>query len=313
MEIKPVIYNKDLSHQWDSFVTTSKNSTFLIYRDFVEYHKDRFTDFSLLFLRKNKIIGLLPANKASQTTLYSHQGLTYGGIITDISMTTPLMLELFDITKEFLSEQGFNEFIYKPIPHIYHRIPSEEDLYALFRHKAELIGRSISSCIYNGTSVDYAQLRKRGIKKAENRGVSIIESNNFTKFWEVLNANLSEKHGVKPVHTLEEIQYLKSKFQNQIRLFEVQYKDQIVGGCVTFETDKVVHIQYISASEDGKQMGALDLLFDYLIRKTQKKGKHFDFGTSTEQGGEILNEGLISQKEGFGARGIVYDTYKIKL
>ena len=313
MEIKPVIYNKDLSHQWDSFVTTSKNSTFLIYRDFVEYHKDRFTDFSLLFLRKNKIIGLLPANKASQTTLYSHQGLTYGGIITDVSMTTPLMLELFDITKEFLSEQGFNEFIYKPIPHIYHRIPSEEDLYALFRHKAELIGRSIASCIYNGTSVDYAQLRKRGIKKAENRGVSIIESNNFTKFWEVLNANLSEKHGVKPVHTLEEIQYLKSKFQNQIRLFEVQYKDQIVGGCVTFETDKVVHIQYISASEDGKQMGALDLLFDYLIRKTQKKGKHFDFGTSTEQGGEILNEGLISQKEGFGARGIVYDTYKIKL
>ncbi len=313
MEIKPVIYNKDLSQQWDSFVTSSKNATFLIYRDFLEYHRDRISDFSLVFLRKNKIIGLLPANKVNQTTIHSHQGLTYGGIITNVSMTTPLMLELFDVTKTFLSEQGFDEFIYKPIPHIYHRLPSEEDLYALFRQKAELISRSISSCIYNGTSVDYAQLRKRGIKKAENKGLSIAESNNFTLFWEVLNTNLSEKHGVKPVHTLEEIQYLKSRFQNQIRLFEVTNEEQIVGGCVTFETDKVVHIQYISASEDGKQMGALDFLFDYLIRKAQKDGKHFDFGTSTEDAGMVLNEGLISQKEGFGARGIVYDTYRIKL
>lgn len=313
MEIKPVIYNKKLSQQWDSFVSTSKNATFLISRDFTEYHKDRITDFSLLFFRKNKIIGLLPANKANATTLYSHQGLTYGGIITDNSMSAPLMLELFNVTKAFLSEQGFEELIYKPIPHIYHRIPSEEDLYALFRNKAELIGRSISSCIYNATSVDYTQLRKRGIKKATNKGISIAESNNFTMFWEILNANLSKRYGAKPVHTLEEIQYLKSRFQNQIKLFEVKCENRIVGGCVTFETDKVVHIQYISASEDGKQMGALDFLFDYLIRKAQKKGKHFDFGTSTEQGGMILNEGLISQKEGFGARGIVYDTYRIKL
>lgn len=313
MEIKPVVYSKSLSIQWDNFVSSSKNATFLLYRDFLEYHKDRISDFSLIFLKKNRIIGILPANKKNESTIWSHQGLTYGGIITDENMTSPLMLELFDCLMLFLADQGFKEFIYKPIPHIYHRMPSEEDLYALFRHHAELISRNISSCIYNNTSVSYSQLRKRGIKKALNRGLTISESNNFTLFWQILEVNLLQKHGVKPVHSLDEIQYLKLKFPNNIKLFEVGYMEQIIGGCVTFETDKVVHIQYISASEGGKQAGALDLLFDQLIKKAQSEGKHFDFGTSTEQGGNILNEGLISQKEGFGARGIVYDTYRLKL
>lgn len=313
MEIRPVIYNKQLSQQWDAFVSTSKNATFLIYRNFIEYHKDSVIDNSLVFLKENKIIGLLPACKVNNTTVYSHQGLTYGGIVSDENMTSSLMLDVFKSLKLYLSDQGFEELIYKPIPHIYHKKPSEEDLYALFRHNAELISRNISSCIYYNTSITYSQLRKRGIKKAQNNDLHISESNNFTMFWEVLETNLQQKYGVSPVHTLEEIQYLKSKFEDEIRLFEVLRQGQTIAGCVTFETDKVVHIQYISASEEGKQTGALDLLFDRLIERTRSQGKHFDFGTSTEQEGKILNEGLISQKEGFGARGIVYDTYRIKL
>ena len=39
----------------------------------------------------------------------------------------------------------------------------------------------------------------------------------------------------------------------------------------------------------------------------------FDFGISTEQGGRYLNEGLIFQKEGFGARTVVYDTYELNI
>lgn len=313
MEIKPAIYNKESFTQWDLFVKSSKNATFLMHRDFIEYHKDRITDFSLIFTIKGKIIGLLPANSINHDSIYSHQGLTYGGIITNESMSASLMLDLFGTLKAFLSQQGFKEFIYKPIPHIYHRIPSEEDLYALYRNQAELISRNISSCIYYDTSISYAQLRKRGIKKAQNKGLSISESDNFAMFWQILETNLMQRHNAEPVHSLAEIKYLKSKFPAQIRLFEVKNGDQTVGGCVAFETDRVVHIQYISASQEGRQQGALDYLFDHLIQKAQSACKHFDFGTSTEHGGTILNEGLISQKEGFGARGIVYDTYRIKL
>jgi hypothetical protein len=37
----------------------------------------------------------------------------------------------------------------------------------------------------------------------------------------------------------------------------------------------------------------------------------FDFGISTENSGFFLNEGLLFQKESFGGRAIVYETYKL--
>ena len=41
--------------------------------------------------------------------------------------------------------------------------------------------------------------------------------------------------------------------------------------------------------------------------------KYIDFGKSTEGNGSILNEGLISQKEGFGGRTFVYQTWSINV
>jgi hypothetical protein len=37
---------------------------------------------------------------------------------------------------------------------------------------------------------------------------------------------------------------------------------------------------------------------------------YLDFGKSTETHSDILNENLIYQKEGFGARAVCYDTYE---
>jgi hypothetical protein len=36
-------------------------------------------------------------------------------------------------------------------------------------------------------------------------------------------------------------------------------------------------------------------------------------GASNEEGGKVLNASLIYQKEGFGGRGVVYDTYEWEL
>ncbi len=49
----------------------------------MDYHSDRFNDHSLVFTRKNRLIGLLPANIKDEA-LYSHGGLTFGGIISDV-------------------------------------------------------------------------------------------------------------------------------------------------------------------------------------------------------------------------------------
>jgi hypothetical protein len=276
----------------------------------MDYHAHRFTDHSLLFYCKNKLVAVLPANR-DETMLYSHQGLTYGGLILSRATSTNVILSIFETLQTYLKDQHICTLIYKKIPYIYQQQPSDEDLYALFRCKATLLGRSIASVIDQQNKVSYSELRTRGIRKAQSKNLVIKEDYLFHAFWNILECNLSTRFGVAPVHSLAEIEYLKAKFPNAIRLFNVYDNHTVIAGCVVFETFQVAHVQYISASEVGKACGALDYLFDHLVQNVFRDKKYFDFGISTEQNGVYLNEGLIAQKEGFGARGLVYDVYEL--
>lgn len=306
-------YNPDNKKEWDSFVTQSKNGTFLLCRDFMDYHSDRFVDYSLMFYEKNTLLAILPAN-IKDNILFSHLGLTYGGLILSQNTKSAQVVAIFDELLNFLKSQGISKLVYKAIPHIYHKYPSEEDLYALFLNKAEVSARSISSAIYNHADKPaYSQLRKRQIKKAERENVTVAESDDFSVFWRILEDNLRDNHNTNPVHSLTEINSLKNKFSTNIRLFQALRGGNVIAGCLVFETDTMAHIQYISANDEGKEFGALDFLFDKLITETFADKQYFDFGISTENGGQYLNEGLISQKEGFGARAIIYDTYTLNI
>jgi len=312
--MKIVNYNPDIhKEEWNKFVINSKNGTFLLHRNFMDYHADRFSDCSLMFYENEKLTALLPAN-ISGDILYSHQGLTYGGLIMGYDTRASEVLNIFEVLIGYLQQRDITRLIYKAIPCIYHKYPAGEDLYALFRKKATLKTRSISSTIdQRNAKPSYSQLRKRQIKKAYSQGLTIEESEDLKEFWTILEDNLQKKHNTSPVHTLKEIEALKNTFPKQIRLFEAKRDKQTVAGCLIFETDTVAHIQYISANNEGKQFGALDLLFDTLINDTFAHKSYFDFGISTENEGLYLNEGLISQKEGFGARATIYDTYILKI
>ncbi|MDL2215277.1 GNAT family N-acetyltransferase [Dysgonomonas sp. OttesenSCG-928-M03] len=310
MEIRIEKYTPELKTEWDEFISSSRNGTFLFYRDFMEYHSDRFNDFSLLFFNENELLGVLPGN-VDEDTLYSHQGLTYGGLILSGSVRQKTVLDIFDELRLYLKEWDITNLIYKAIPHIYHKMSCEEDLYALFRNDAKLIGRSVSSCIPVRSKIAYSELRNRGIRKANSHHLTVKRGFKFRQFWKILTQNLLHRFGVAPVHSLSEIEYLRALFPRNIHLFEVYNDDKCVGGCVVFETDKVAHIQYISASPEGRELGALDYLFDYLIQNMYSKKPFFEFGISTENSGKVLNEGLIAQKEGFGGRSIVYDVYQL--
>lgn len=305
-------YNTEYKSVWDDFVSSSRNGTFLFYRDYMEYHSDRFTDYSLMFFEKDKLVALLPAN-IQENVFYSHQGLTYGGLVLSCNAKTSQTIEILGRGIEYLQQCGVSRIIYKSTPYIYHRHPSQDDLYALFRSNATLLSRTISSTIDLSDKLDYAELRKRQIKKADKMNLTVCESDSLDEFWTILEQNLKENHQAVATHSLSEIEYLRDKFRRNIRLFCTLSDDKVVAGCVIFETDTVAHTQYISASEEGKENGALDFLFDHLINNVFDRKRYFDFGTSTEDNGHFLNEGLISQKEGFGARGVVYDTYQIEL
>lgn len=305
-------YTIEKKNIWDSFIDNSKNGTFMLKRDYMDYHSDRFIDNSLMFYEDDKLIAVMPASLHGDE-LRSHGGLTYGGIITDSSMKQHRMLECFEALKDFLQQNNIKKLIYKCIPHIYHNQPAEEDLYALFINNAKLFRRDISSTINLNSPIKMPKGRKAQISRAKREGVIIKQSDDFNTFIELENAVLSDRHRTKAVHSAAELKLLQSKFQNEIQLWLAEYNGEIIAGTLIFIYDKVVHTQYMAANEIAREIGGLDLLIKSLLDEFSSQKDYFDFGISTENNGLFLNEGLIAQKEGFGGRGIVYDFYELEI
>lgn len=305
-------YNSAAKKTWDEFVALSKNATFLFKRDYMDYHADRFTDHSLLFYEDGNLIALLPAN-IKDDIFYSHQGLTYGGFLTNAKMRTPLMLQLFAELLNYLKQNNVKKFIYKPIPQFYSALAAQEDLYALFRNNAVLFRRDVSSVINLKDKITFSELRRRMIKKALAQNLIVVESNNFAEFHKVLQQNLQAKHQTIPVHNISEIENLCAKFPQNIKLFCCFRENELLAASWVFINQNAVHLQYITSSDEGRKIGALDLVINHLINEKFSDKNYFDFGISTEENGNYLNEGLIAQKEMFGARAFCYDQYLIDL
>ncbi len=299
--------------RWNDFVRASRNGTFLFDRDYMDYHADRFSDHSLLACDDGgRLLALLPAHGAGEK-LVSHGGLTYGGFIVDDRMTASAMLDIFAAASEAMRRDGFSKLVYKSIPHIYHRAPAEEDLYALFRAGARVTRRDHLAVIDGRAPLARQERRERSARKAAKLGLTVRETQDFAAYWPILSANLESKYGVRPVHTLDEILLLHSRFPQRIRLFAAYDGEAMRAGVVVYVSDVVCHAQYIGASEEGREQGALDAVFDHLIGAFAGVTRYFDFGTSTERNGTVLNTGLAEFKEGFGARTVVHDHYEVDL
>ena len=303
-------YTPDKADEWNRFVAASKNGTFLFDRQFMDYHADRFMDCSLMFYRDNALYALLPANVKGDV-LTSHGGLTYGGLVMSSRCSAKGVQEVFAAMNTYLADLGVRRVVYKAIPWIYHQLPAEEDLYALTSIcHATLIIRDISSAVIGDRPVRFSESRKSGLRKAQRMGLTVKESEDFATFWQILNANLTAKYGVRPVHSVSELELLHGHFPQAIRLYMVYDGDTPLGGTLLFLTPQVLHTQYISATAEGKAHGAIDLLFNHLINEVYTDYRYIDFGKSTVSDSADLNEQLIFQKEGFGARAVCYDTYE---
>jgi hypothetical protein len=286
-------------------------------REFMEYHKARFADCSLLFYKNHKLQALLPAN-VSGNELQSHGGLSFGGLITKPLVHTIDVIRMFSMLKSFCFESNLYYITYKPVPFIYHGIYNNADLYALYLNKATLTRRAPSTVIDRDQVIHYSELRKRKISKAKSNALHIEHrSNYFSNYWKILESNLEERHNTKPVHSLGEIRSLWERYNISITLHAVWYDQKMCAGVVMFlNNDNVWRAQYIASNDIGKELNALDLLFDDLIHNEYRDTQYFDFGISTEHdpdGIAQLNEGLIFQKEGFGGRTVCYDTYQLAI
>lgn len=308
---KVIKYTHDFYNEWNDFIKNSKNGTFLFYRDFMDYHKDRFEDFSLLVFKKEKLVAVLPANKVGQK-IYSHQGLTYGGLILPNSISFKNALEIIYNILKFLCDNNINTFIFKQLPKIYNKKHSDEMDYFLFMLNAKVFRKDVSMVVQLSNKLEYSSLRKRKLKLATKIGLKFLIETDMASFWnEILIPNLHKTYKVKPVHSLSEINKLRDQFPNNIKQYNVYFENELVAGCTIFETEKVAHIQYVSTKKE-KNIGALDFLIDQLLTKVYNNKTCFDFGISNENEGRNINLGLLNWKQSFGASPLVHDFYEVE-
>lgn len=303
-------YDAQHAAAWDDLVARSVDGTFLHTRRYLGYHGDRFADRSLL-IGENAV---LPAaeDPSDATTVVSHPGITYGGLVHDGSLRGDAMVEALAAVRDHYQAAGYRTLRYKAVPAIYHREPAQDDLYALFRLGARLYRRDLSATVELAAGTTPRSDRRRNPRVAAKRGATLsADPANLAAFWDVLTASLAARHATKPVHTADEMRTLMDLFPDAITLETVLLDGDVVGGTVHYRTDRVLHCQYSAASPEGAKAYALDLAFATAIETCDLP--YYDFGVSTEDGGTVLNAGLYDFKTSFGARGTVCDFYELPL
>ena len=223
-------YDSKYFDQWNAFISKAKNATFLFHRDFMEYHKERFQDFSLLIFEEEKLIAVMPANRVGDT-VYSHQGLTYGGIVYSPKITGEKVAAIIDSLLSFLKENGMQFFYFKPIPSFYTSGGNHEIDFFLIKKGALLDKKEMNMAINLAMPLTISKSKLKHFRKIEDLDLEIVEEDQLDTFWKlVLEPRLKEKYDAKPVHTLEEIKKLKEKFPKNIKQFSAYYNNNIVAG-----------------------------------------------------------------------------------
>lgn len=307
-------YTSAMQAGWDAFVKASRNGTMLHLRPYMDYHADRFRDHSLVVRGADgHMLAALPACEEG-ATLWSHRGLTYGGWLTSPRhVTAATMLDIFGMLAVYMLEAGFDRLIYSPVPGIYHRYPADDDLYALWRMGAETV------CVMPSSSIDLRQPRlmdhgtKNAINRARRSGAVFAESADFAAFWQLLEQVLREHHDAAPVHTLAEMELLRSRFPDDIRLFTATLCGRVEAGVVVYRCGPVMHAQYTAAGPEARRLRLLPALYAYIADTHCEGCDWLDLGTSCEHGGRVLNEGLDAQKAGLGGRSAAYTTYSLTI
>ena len=303
--IELVPYHEDLRSEWDATVRSARNGHFFFRRDFLDYHLDRFPCASFLFRDGKDWLGLVPGHRQGTDGWASHRGLTYGGLVLSRHARATQALEMMTRLDSHLRGIGILQARLRPIPWFHHEVPSQEVEYALFRLGAREVSCVLTPLVPAGNR-EFSQLRRRAMSKARKAGVTCRPGDDLEAFWPLVEARLGGRFGLKPAHTLAEMRLLKSRFPGEIEFFEARREGILLAGCLTFRTPQVLHMQYLHASDEGRDLGASDLLMSWILEHVCAPARWFCLGHSCEEDGHILNEGLHAYKESLGGHAAVY-------
>ncbi|MCF1753376.1 GNAT family N-acetyltransferase [Mariniradius sediminis] len=293
-------YTEEFRAEWDNLVEVSINGTFLHQRDFLEYHGERFGDYSLLALAAGKLVAVLPA-ETENGKVSSHRGLSYGGWVfglgIDSETVRAVVLEGFN----FLKEGGFESLYIRSIPAFYftEHFSAVQAIYRQFGIKTA--SKTFQTIVPPFTWKDKG--RRWGLHKAQRSGMQVSNDARYLEdFWDkVLCPNLWMRHQAKPVHSVAEMQTLMVRFPNEIKLYTAVLEGEVLAGVLVFCTKRGIHAQYIANGPKGRQLRALDLLMHHLMFGAYADMPFLSLGISNEPSTGEINRGLYAWKQSLGA------------
>ena len=300
MPIEVTKYTDAFRLEWEGLVEESINGTFLHKRAFLEYHGDRFQDFSLMAWQDRRLLGVFAAERNAKS-VYSHRGLSYGGWIFAKGLEPKAIKDIVQAGMGYFKKEGVEKLYIRSIPGFYFSGQEAEVISAYLPfnpvREQKIFQTAVNPFVWNDRG------KRWGARQAEGAGLEISQDIEFLDtFWKaVLLPNLKQRHNTAPAHSLEEIKMLIDRFSGKIHLFTVIHGHEVLAGSVVFEMPKVVHCQYIASNPKGRKLRALDLLMRHLMIGVFPDKQIFSFGVSHEPRTGERNEGLYAWKKSLGA------------
>lgn len=314
-------YENEFENEWEEFVGSSVNGTFMQERKFLSYHPyDRFSDHSLIFMEDKRIIALLPAAVVQQEDkriLYSHPGASHGGLIIKSSLNAKKCLELVSTLVEYCAMTGFDYIRLKLVPRVYHSGLSDQLDFALRFSGFEIEYTELATALELKKGEEPFAKRVmsatafRNYQKALKSGLSAVEDADINDFWPILEYKLEQNHNAKPAHSFNEIKHLKTLYPDRIKLFAAYEGVTPAAGVLAFLlNERVINCFYIAHDDRYQHMRPLNLVFGYMMEWGRKNSfSYLDWGISTEGKGSSVNTGLFRFKEGYGGHGVLRECY----
>ncbi len=311
----------------DKFVLHEEtNGEFINTVRYLSYHKDRFEEDSVYVVDEENgtVMGVVMATVDSgRSSVLSHGGTTFSGPVLCLKnsyhsceLVMDLLLDYyekrykeikFEITPQFYSKRQTGV-----IEHILQKRGYRYGMSAL-SNVIDLFGLSGEDSVF----ALYDSKRRNQVRKAVKKQAFVVSKAGEISedIWAAMNENLHNKFGVHSTHSYAEICELHSLFPERIIPYEVYARE---GGYAAFaliyKFKNVFHTQYLDVNYAfSGEYPNLFLIHSLMQQAVDEKYRLFSFGTSTERGGEIVNEGLFSYKQGYGGGSIILPVYSKRL
>lgn len=322
MEVCP--YSSAQEHQWDTFVSHSRNGTFFHTQKFLAYHPSgKFVDASLMFYDGIELIAVLSAvsvEEDGERFLVSHPGASYGGLAFSFSHGMKETGEVVDALMAYAKDQKYAgiRFLRLTPPSVRRGLCDDQE-YWLFQRGWRPFRVELATSLplwgmrETGVLESFSGKCRNMVHQAQRAGVEFKETHDFASFWPLLEKILSERHGSKPTHDLDEISRLHELCLQDVRLFGAYHGEKMVAGVVGIVLHpKALYTLYMAQDYTYQSKHPLHLIIAELASLCIREGrKILHFGISTEEGGTKVNEGLFFFKESFGGQSVRRESWEV--